>query len=401
MSAGRSVGSNRLRADACGRCTRLATPALGFYDLEQGRDRAEIDKAEEFTRNTSLVALASHSCEPADDIGQDLIHRSPPAVDALGNPQGPHRFVKRLGLDRPRKLDLFIGRQQRDATDLTEVPAEGLIRSLRGCYLDISGHHVVAILCQDSPIVLSANSSDKYRFTHPIATVCSMAGKGATTERRRAMRPATTRTISRREAKQRTRKRLLGAARRLILAGGEGRVAASVVAQEAGVGGATFYEHFRNRDDVIRALSDSLFEELRDKLAKARREALAAPDDEEKLRQEFRTPVEVLAANPDLFRLALRVRHHAGSPLGESSRSLTGNTRKDLVNELVARGYPAATRAERRRLEMVADIHIAATEVLTLGYISGRYPDIDEVVEMLVLVTRGTRLTRAWRSAQL
>jgi len=225
-----------------------------------------------------------------------------------------------------------------------------------------------------------------------------MPGKGATTERRRAIRPATTRTISRREAKQLTRKRLLGAARRLILAGGEGRVAASVVALQAGVGGATFYEHFRNRDDLIRALSDDLFDELRDKLAKARREALAAPDDEEKLRQEFRTPLEVVAANPDLFRLALRVRHHSGSPLGDSSRRLTGNTRKDLVSELVDRGYPAATPAERRRLEMVADIHIAATEVLALGYISERYPDLDEVVDMLVLVTRGTRLTRAWRS---
>ena len=71
----------------------------------------------------------------------------------------------------------------------------------------------------------------------------------------------------------------------------------------------------------------------------------------------------------------------------------------DLVKELVDRGYPAATPAERRRLEMVADIHIAATEVLALGYISERYPDIDEVVDMLVLVTRGTRLTRAWRSS--
>jgi AcrR family transcriptional regulator len=225
-----------------------------------------------------------------------------------------------------------------------------------------------------------------------------MLGKGATTERRLATRPATTRTISRREAKQLTRKRLLGAARRLILAGGEGRVAASVVAQKAGVGGATFYEHFRNRNDLIRALADNLFDELRDKLAKARQEALDAPDDEEKLRQEFRTPLEVLAANPDLFRLALRVRHHSGSPLGDSSRRLTGNTRKDLVSELVDRGYPAATPAEWRRLEMVADIHIAATEVLALGYISERYPDIDEVVDMLVLVTRGTRLTRAWRS---
>jgi AcrR family transcriptional regulator len=190
---------------------------------------------------------------------------------------------------------------------------------------------------------------------------------------------------------------LVRAARRLVLAGGEGRVAASIVAQRAGVAGATFYEHFQNRDDLLRALSDELFDELRDKLAKARRESLAAPNDEEKLRQEFRTPLEVLSSNPDLFRLALRVRHSSGSPLGDSSRRLTGNTRHDLVAELVARGYPADTSAERRRLEMVADIHIAATEVLALGYMSGRYPDLDEVTDMLVLVTRGTRLTRAWR----
>jgi AcrR family transcriptional regulator len=192
---------------------------------------------------------------------------------------------------------------------------------------------------------------------------------------------------------------LVRAARKLVLAGGEGRVAASIVAQRAGVAGATFYEHFENRDDLLRALSDELFDELRDKLAKARREGLAAPNDEEKLRQEFRTPLEVLSANPDLFRLALRVRHNSGSALGDSSRRLTGNTRHDLVAELVARGYPADTSDERRRLEMVADIHIAATEVLALGYLSGRYPDLDEVTNMLVLVTRGTRLTRAWRGS--
>lgn len=226
-----------------------------------------------------------------------------------------------------------------------------------------------------------------------------MRAKAPTADRRgRAAQPAQTPPVTRREAKERTRKRLLGAARRLILAGGEGRLAASIVARRAGVGGATFYEHFQNRDHLLQALSDELFDELRDKLAKARLEALAAPTDEEKLRQEFRTPLEVLAANPDLFRLALRVRHHSGSALGDSSRRLTGNTRNDLVAELVARGYPAETPGERRRLEMVADIHIAATEVLALGYISGRYSDLDEAVNMLVLVTRGTRLTRGWRA---
>jgi AcrR family transcriptional regulator len=204
-------------------------------------------------------------------------------------------------------------------------------------------------------------------------------------------------SLTRREAKERTRKRLLGAAREMILAGGETGLAASRVAKRAGVGGATFYEHFRSRDDLLKALADELFDELRANLAKRRWEALAAPYNEEKLRQEFRTPLEMLAANPDLFRLALRVRHHPASPLGDSSRRFSGNTRSDLVEELVARDYPHDGPEERRRLEMIADVHIAATEVLALGYLSGRYPDLEEVVDMLVLITRGTRLARGWR----
>ena len=203
--------------------------------------------------------------------------------------------------------------------------------------------------------------------------------------------------LTRREAKERTRRRLLDAARKLILAGGETRITASNVARHAGVGGATFYEHFANRDELLRALSEELFDQLRVELALQRREALEAPGDEERLREEFRAPLELIAANPDLFRLALRVRHHPGSPLGDSSRRLTGSTRRDIVAELVARGYPAQTDGEKRRLEMIADVHIAATEVLALGHVTGRYPDLDEVADMLVLVTRGTRLARTWR----
>ncbi len=201
-------------------------------------------------------------------------------------------------------------------------------------------------------------------------------------------------SLTRKEAKQLTRERLLGAARRLILTGGETELSASAVARLAGVGGATFYEHFRNKEDLLRALADELFTGLREALRQPRREALEAPASEQKLRQQFRRPVEIIGANPAVFRLALRTRHQAGSPLGSSSRQLNGNLRTDIVEELVERGYPSATAEERRRLEMVADIHIAATEALALGHVSGRYPDIDEIVDMLVLMTRGTRLIR-------
>ena len=199
---------------------------------------------------------------------------------------------------------------------------------------------------------------------------------------------------SRQEAKQRTRRRLLAAARKLLLARGELAISASAVARGAGVANATFYEHFANKDELLHNLAEELFASLRDELRGPRREAIKSPTSEQKLRRQFRVPLEVLAENPRLFRLALRVRHQPTSALGESSLRLAGGTRRDLVNELVDRGYPAATPADLRRLEMIADVHIAATEALALGHLSGRYPDLEEIVDMLVLVTRGTRLVR-------
>ena len=208
--------------------------------------------------------------------------------------------------------------------------------------------------------------------------------------------------MTRKEAKRLTRLRLLKAARRILLSDGEGAISASAVARAAGVANATFYEHFRNKHDLLRTLAEELFTRLRDELRGPRWEAIQAPTNEEKLRRQFQVPLEVLAANPTLFRLALRVRHQPRSALGDSSLRLAGSTRRDLVQELIDRGYPASSPLERRRLEMIADVHIAAVETLALGHLSGRYPDLDEIVDMLVLVTYGTRLVRvmAERAAQ-
>jgi AcrR family transcriptional regulator len=208
-----------------------------------------------------------------------------------------------------------------------------------------------------------------------------------------ASTPAPVRT-SRKEAKRRTRERLLAAARRMLLSHGEESISAIAVARAAGVANATFYEHFDNRDDLLRTLAEGLFAKLRAELEGPRREALEAPTSEERLRREFRVPLQVLVANPRLYRLALRARHQPASAIGESSQRLTGSTRRDIVRELVDRGYPASTPLERRRLEMIADINIASVEALALGHLSGRYPDLEEVVDMLVLVTHGTRLVR-------
>jgi len=208
-----------------------------------------------------------------------------------------------------------------------------------------------------------------------------------------ASTPVRART-SRKEAKRRTRERLLAAASRMLLSDGEESISAIAVARAAGVANATFYEHFDNRDDLLRTLAERLFAQLRAELEGPRREALQAPSSEERLRRQFRVPLKVLVANPRLYRLALRARHQPASAIGESSQRLTGSTRRDIVQELVDRGYPASTPLERRRLEMIADINIASVEALALGHLSGRYPDLEEVIDMLVLVTHGTRLVR-------
>ncbi len=209
------------------------------------------------------------------------------------------------------------------------------------------------------------------------------------------MRPAPKRVRTfRKEAKLRTRERLLEAARRMLLSHGEEAISAIAVAREAGVANATFYEHFANRNELLATLAEGLFASLRVQLRGPRREAIEMPTSEERLRRQFRVPLEVLVSNPRLYRLALHTRHRPTSALGESSLRFAGSTRRELVQELVDRGYPASTALDQRRLEMIADINIACVEALALGHLSGRYPDLEEIVDMLVLVTRGTRLVR-------
>ncbi len=202
---------------------------------------------------------------------------------------------------------------------------------------------------------------------------------------------ALARRLTRKEAKEVTRRRLLSAALQILNDKGETDVSASTISRAAGIAQPSFYEHFRNKDELLRALGDELFTVMRKALGEARRSALEAPNDEERMREQFRRPLQLIAANPAWFRLALRARHLTSSPLGHSSREMIGNTRYDIVEELIERGYPHDAPVDTRRLQMVADGYIALTETLALGHLNGRYPDIEEIVDMLVLFTHGPR----------
>lgn len=65
------------------------------------------------------------------------------------------------------------------------------------------------------------------------------------------------------------------------------------------------------------------------------------------------------------------------------ARQLLDEVWRDLVDDLVRLGLPAATPADRERVQMIAEAMIAQTEALALGYLEGRYTNLDAVVEVL------------------
>src|SRR5699024_8716505 len=114
--------------------------------------------------------------------------------------------------------------------------------------------------------------------------------------------------------------------------------------------------------------------------------------DPQRQRDLYRIPLEDIRAHPELFRLQLRARTEPpDSPLGRAGRDAIEANRRTLADDLLARGDPPDPAAVRRRYEMLADCINAMVEQLGLGSIDGRYPDDEELVDLLVLLTRGNR----------
>lgn len=190
------------------------------------------------------------------------------------------------------------------------------------------------------------------------------------------------RTLTREEAKALTRARLLDAAARLLGETGYGNLSASAVARAAGVAQPTFYVHFRDKDDLLRTLGEERMGALRMRL-RAARERVLKGEGIEAVRETFRVPLQVWTEQPGLLRLSLQEMQQPGSPIGLVARQLRDEVRRDLADDLVRFGLPAATAAEREQVAMLADAMIAQTEALALGVIEGRYADLEAAVEVL------------------
>lgn len=195
--------------------------------------------------------------------------------------------------------------------------------------------------------------------------------------------------VSRREAKDLTRRRLLAAALRIIDSHGEAGLSTGRVAREAGIAQATFYVHFRNMEELLRTLGEEAGRQLDTALREVRRTSREAPGDPEKLRATFRVPLERMLAHPELFRLFRRMRLNPTSPFAQPVAEQAVRNRAHLVDDLVAAGFPYETERQRRRVEMIADGLTALTESMAVGHLEGRYADLEQTVDVLVAFLHG------------
>lgn len=202
-------------------------------------------------------------------------------------------------------------------------------------------------------------------------------------------RQGSERPFSRKEAKAVTRRRLLDATLHILDEEGEGALTTTSVTRRAGIAQPSFYVHFTDLEDLLHNLIDDLAVERLRHTRAARAQSRSAPLDPERLRDTFRVPIGHSIAHPRVFRLLIKSRYDNATPLGAWSRRVFEENRAALVEDLIAAGLPGGTDPDRRRAEMVADAVIALTESLVLGHLEGRYPDVEEIVDMLIVFSSG------------
>ncbi len=213
-----------------------------------------------------------------------------------------------------------------------------------------------------------------------------------------ARRPAHPRPGQRAETKAHSRRRLLDAALRILDEQGEAALTTTLVTKEAGLAQPSFYVHFDNMDHLLGCLVEEILDHWRAAPIEARRASREAPRDRERFRDTFRTPIAQLSAHPRMFRLLLRSRLDAASPIGAWSRGMFDRLRDQLVDDLAAAGFEHRTPGERRRLQMIADGIMGMTAELAIGHLDGRYTDVEEMIDVLEAFSVGYLALRPSRS---
>ena len=194
-----------------------------------------------------------------------------------------------------------------------------------------------------------------------------------------------------RGTKEGTRARLIEAAIDLIRKGGAEAVSTVSVTDAAGFAQSSFYMHFKNVDDCLRAAAEKVAGEVRAFIALHRRRTNeAAAVDPSAPVAHFQAVLGLFGEQRKFAELLVRHRHDK-SPLGRTMRKMTEGVRADLVEDTW--NLVKSQRVHRRHRERVAlYVEFIHANVMAAGeaLLDGRFADADMVAVELAAVTEAT-----------
>lgn len=192
-----------------------------------------------------------------------------------------------------------------------------------------------------------------------------------------------------------TREKLIRAAIEIVATEGVAALTTVNVCRRIGIAQSSYYTHFASRDELLQALGELGAEATR-RTNRAARAQYGAHRDQVHLRDTMRAPLDLIRTHPEMFRLGRQIRHEPPStPLGTHARTMAAANRADLADDLMAMADQHDP-ALRRRYEMVADCIEAMVTALGEGHIDGRYPDLEEVIDLLAIYAAGSPRLSAW-----
>lgn len=182
---------------------------------------------------------------------------------------------------------------------------------------------------------------------------------------------------TRKEAKERTRRRLLDAMVELLDEEGPDALTTVRITERAGIAQPTFYVHFADIDSALEASA----EEVAGAFLGAISKATAAPLPERgRIRVTYRRLLSGMLEDRRLARIFLRHRRDVRSPFGRHFARILSGARGGFATEL--------ERAGAARPELAATLVIGMCVAVSEAVVDGRLEHPDSAIDELVHATR-------------
>lgn len=174
--------------------------------------------------------------------------------------------------------------------------------------------------------------------------------------------------LSRKEAKERTRQRLLDAVLDHVREHGLHGLTTGRVADAAGIAQSSFYVHFKDMDDALRAAAEHAGEELRG-IVRGSRLELDYSKADAAYYAAYESAIDALLLHRAFTELLLAHRRDRNSPLAESLRAAIDRARTDLARDLTETTFAAWFAAD---IDAYAELMVGMTLTAVEAIVDGR-----------------------------